>query len=84
MIGETGVQPYFLLGKVSHFDEVSVTILLETGQKILWPKKKFPKELHATDELMICISWDAQKIPEKDKDKVPDAKNFINVILQSP
>lgn len=84
MLGGNNERQLFISGKISHVDGVCATILLETGQKIQWPKKNLPVECIFGALVKVSIACNAAQHAPKNKNQQQDAKFFLNLLLHNP
>lgn len=82
MTDENGGKSIFLSGKISQADEVSATVILETGQKLLLPKKILPQNFISGFPIKISLDLGVEDMAPMEEEKT-DAKSFLNSLLQA-
>ena len=82
MTDESGGKSIFLSGKISQTDEVSATIVLETGQKLILPKRFLPQNYISGFPVKISLDLSKDGIVPTEEKKA-DAKSFLNSLLQT-
>ncbi len=70
---------YFFEGTIDRFEDKMAVIIVEDGQKLLWPIKNLPEDSDKGQKVRIILS--TSKTDQEDREKM--AKTILNKILKT-